>query len=286
VMGMAVEPVAGVDQEALALALARLAREDPTFRRQVDRETGELVLSGMGELHLEVLAYRLEHEHGVRARLGRPRVALRQRITRAVTARGRYVRQNGGPGAFADVTLALRPLSADEAAGGAELVFEPDVRGGAVDRSYWSAVEAGVRAEFERGGPAGVRIVGVHATLVDGAMHAQDSNERAFEAAGALAVREALGGLGVELLEPWMTVVVEGPTEHAGAVIGDLRARRGQVGEVIALSEGSVRVRATAPMAELFGYPVHLRSLTQGRGGCVLEPDGFRPAPARRLAAR
>jgi elongation factor G len=281
VIGMAVEPATSADKEALGLALARLAREDPTFRRRVDPESGELVISGMGELHLEVLAHRLEHQHRVRVRLGQPRVSYRQRITRAVESEGRYLHQSGGPGAFGVVTLALRPQTADESASGEDLLFATAIRGGAVDRVYFAAVEDGVRTELARGGAAGVRIVGVHATLIDGRMHAQDSNERAFAAAGMLAVREALPRLGLELLEPWMRVDAECPTEHLGAVIGSLNAKRGQIAEVEPRGVQAT-LRAAAPMAELFGFPVLLRSLTQGRGACVMEPCGFRPAPRAR----
>ena len=281
VIGMAVEPLATADKEALGQALAKLAREDPTFRRQVDPESGQLVISGMGELHLEVLAHRLEHQHRVRVRLGAPEVSYRQHITRTVKSRGRYVRQSGGPGAYGDVVLELRPQTAEEFATGDDVRFAVAIKGGAVDRAFFPAIEDGVRSELARGGKAGVRIVGMHVALIDGSMHVQDSNERAFAAAGALAVREAQDELGVELLEPWMRVAVDCPAEHVGAVIGSLNAKRGQVTEVEP-RHGLVAVHAAAPLAELFGYPVLLRSLTQGRGTCVLEPAGFRPAPAQR----
>ncbi len=281
VIGMAVEPVTAADKESLGQALAKLAREDPTFRRRVDPESGQLVISGMGELHLEVLAHRLEHQHRVRVRLGAPEVSYRQHITRATTSRGRYIRQSGGPGAYGDVLLALRPQTEAELASGDDVRFVVAIKGGAVDRAYFSAIEDGVRTELARGGKAGVRIVGVHVSLVDGSMHVQDSNERAFAAAGALAIREALGDLGLELLEPWMRLEVDGPAEHVGAIIGSLNAQRGQVTEVQP-RPGAVTVHAVAPLAELFGYTVRLRSLTQGRGTCVLEPAGFRPGPERR----
>ena len=283
VVGMAVEPVTSADKEALGYALAKISREDPTFRRDVDPETGQLVLSGMGELHLEVIAHRLEHQHRVRIRLGRPMVSQRQRVTRAVESRGRYVHQSGGPGAYGDVVLRIRPQTAEEQASAEEVVFHTAITGGAVDRSFFGSIEDGVRAELARGGKAGVRIVGVHVTLVDGSMHAQDSNERAFMAAGALAVREALGDLGLELLEPWVRVEVTCPAEHVGAVIGSLSAKRAQVTEMIPLTQ-TATVRVVAPVAELFGYPVMLRSLTQGRGTCVMEPDGFRTVPRQRTA--
>jgi elongation factor G len=285
VVSMAIEPDAGVDHEALAKALARLAREDPTFRRNVDSETGQLMISGMGELHLEVLIHRLEHQYRLHVQLGRPRVALRQRITRTVDVRGRYVHQSGGPGAYGDVKLRLRPMTVDESADGTEFIFVSAIRGGAVDRCYWAAVEDGVRIELERGGKEGVRIVNVHATLVDGSMHTQDSNERAFQAAGALAVREALSSLGLELLEPWMGVTVECPADFVGGVIGSLNARRGRIDETAPLGGGFVAVTAEAPMAELFGYAVTLRSLTQGRGSCALLPVGFRPVRMREQRA-
>ena len=281
VIGMAVEPLAAADKEALGLALAALAREDPTFRRRVDPETGQLVISGMGELHLEVLAHRLEHQHRVRVRLGAPEVSRRQRITRAATVRGRYAHQSGGPGAFGDVLIAFRPLTEAEQAAGDEVRFAVALKGGAVDRAFFPAIEAGVRAELARGWTAGVRIVGVQATLVDGSMHVQDSNERAFAAAGALAVRTALPDLGVELLEPWMRLELDCPADHVGAVIGSLNAKRGQVAEV-SPHAGTVAIRGTAPLAGLTGFAVQLRSLTQGRGTCVMEPAGFRPVAAAR----
>lgn len=281
VIGMAVEPVTTADKEALGQALAKLAREDPTFRRQVDTESGQLVISGMGELHLEVLAHRLEHQHRVQVRLGQPEVSYRQRITCAVESRGRYIRQSGGPGAYGDVTLAIRPQTEAESASAEDVHFTVAIKGSAVDRAYFSAIEDGVRTELARGGQAGVRIVGVHVTLVDGSMHVQDSNERAFAAAGALAIREALEHLGIELLEPWMHVAVECPGDHVGAVIGSLNAKRGQIAEVEPRG-GQVTIHGSAPLAGLFGYTVLLRSLTQGRGSCILEPAGFRPVPRNR----
>ena len=278
VMGLAVEPETSADREALGQALSRLAREDPTFRRTVDAETGQLVISGMGELHLEVVAHRLVHQHHVRVRLGRPQVARRQRVTRSVESRGLYKVQNGGPGAFGDVLLRIRPTTTEEDATASDgVVFATDVRGGRVDREFFPAVEDGVRTELARGGRSGVRITGVHVTLVDGSMHVQDSNERAFAAAGALAVRLALGDLGLEVLEPWMHLDADTPAAHAGTVIGAINARRGQITDVTPVGDG-MRVRAVAPMADLFGFTVALRSLTQGRGTCVLEPAGFRPA--------
>jgi elongation factor G len=177
--------------------------------------------------------------------------------------------------------LRIRPQTAEEQTSAEEVVFRTAITGGAVDRSFFGSIDEGVRAELARGGKAGVRIVGVHVTLIDGSMHAQDSNERAFMAAGALAVREALGGLGLELLEPWVRVEVACPAEHVGAVIGSLSAKRAQVTEMIPLVQ-TATVRVVAPVSELFGYPVMLRSLTQGRGTCVMEPDGFRPVPRQR----
>lgn len=280
VVGMAVEPVTSADKEALGYALAKISREDPTFRRDFDSETGQLVLSGMGELHLEVIVHRLEHQHRVRVKLGRPTVSHRQRITRAGEFRGHYVHQSGGPGMYGDVVLRIRPQTAEEMASAEEVIFQATVKGGGIDRRYFGSVEDGVRSELARGGKAGVRIVGAHVTLIDGSMHAQDSNERGFMSAGALAIRNALDCLGLQLLEPWVRVEVACPGEHVGAVIGSLNAKRAQVTELIPLAP-TATVRVVAPVAELFGYPVMLRSLTQGRGTCVMEPDGFRPVPQR-----
>jgi elongation factor G len=280
VIGMSVETESASDKEALVMALAKLAREDPTFTRQVDPESGQLVISGMGELHLEVIAHRLEHQHRVRVKLGQPTVSLRQRITHTLESRGRYIRQNGGPGAYGDVTLAIRPQTASELASGDDVRFELGIKGGVIDRSFHASIEEGVRAELARGGQSGVRIVGVHVTLIDGSMHAQDSNERAFAAAGALAIREALGSLGVELLEPWMRVEVDCPTEFVGGVIGSIHSVHGRVSEVVA-NGGISTVRATAALSGLFGYAGRLRSLTQGRGSCVVEPAGFQPVLKR-----
>ena len=278
VMGMAVEAVSGDDQERLGLALAKLAREDPTFHRHVDADTGQLVISGMGELHLEIIARRLVDKYRVPVTLGAPAVSRRQRITKAVRQRGRYVRQTSGPGQYGDVVIDIRPQTETEMAAGAEVIFAVALKGGAIDRVYFSAIEDGVRAELARGGSSGgVRIVGVHVTLVDGSMHVQDSSERSFAAAGALAIREALPALGVEMLEPWMRVVVECPSEHAGAVIGSLNAKRGRISEVVTNAD-HITIHGSAPLAKLFGYPVTLRSLTQGRGACIMEPAGFRPA--------
>jgi elongation factor G len=282
VMGMAVETATAADQEALGLALAKLAREDPTFHRGVDPDTGQLVISGMGELHLEIIARRLRDRFRVPVTLGAPEISRRQRVTKAVRQRGRHVVHNGGPGMYGDVVLDIRPQTDAERAAhaDAEVVFTVAMKGGAIDRAYHPAIEDGVRAELARGGSgrdAGIRIVGVHVTLVDGSMHVQDSNERAFAAAGALAIREALPALGLEILEPWMRVVVDCPADHAGAVIGSLNAKRGRISDVTD-HDGHVTVTGSVPLAKLFGYPVALRSLTQGRGACVMEPAGFMPA--------
>nr|WP_042457189.1 elongation factor G [Streptacidiphilus jiangxiensis] len=276
VVSVAVEAVRSTDSERLVGLLARLAEEDPSIAVRTDPETGQTVLSGMGELHLEVAVEKLRRAGGLELRVGRPQVGYRETVGRGV--RGvlfRHVKQDGGAGQFAQVVLDVEPLERTE--GGEEFVFASTVTGGRVPQEWIRAVEAGCRDALAEGPLGGHRVTGVKVTLTDGATHPKDSSDLAFRTAGRLALRQALGGCAMVLLEPVVEVTVTVPEESVGSVLGDLAARRGRVsGQVVRGSAGVVT--ATVPLAELFGYATRLRSRTQGRGTFTARPTGFAPA--------
>ncbi|HIC88698.1 MAG TPA: elongation factor G, partial [Anaerolineae bacterium] len=272
VISIAIEPKTKADQDRLAEALQRLAEEDPTFQVRTDDQTGQTLISGMGELHLEVLVERMLREFHVSANVGKPQVAYRETITKPVKVRGRYVRQTGGRGQYGDVWLELEPLPP-----GTGFEFENAIRGGVVPEQFIPAVEVGVREAMESGALAGYPLVDIKVRLVDGSYHEVDSSELAFKIAASMALRE--GELKAEpvLLEPVMKVEVVVPEAHTGEVIGDLSARRGQIEGIDVHSRGMQMVRAMVPLAEMFGYATDLRSLTQGRGTFTMEFDHYEP---------
>jgi elongation factor G len=278
VVDVAVEAASADDQERLATALARLAEEDPTFRVRQDAETGQTVLSGMGELHLEVLVERMRLDYGVRAAVGRPRVAYRETITRRVDGLTvLYRKQNGGLGHYARVVVNVEPLEVEP--DGPVYEFVNRVVGGRIPREYVPAVDAGAQDALARGGPAGHPLIGVRLELVDGRHHDKDSSDTAFRIAGSMALAEAVRAAGPVLLEPVMDLEVTVPDEHLGDVIGDLNARRGTVRGVD--ERGGTRVvRAVVPLAELFGYTGDLRSRTRGRASHTMRFARYAPAPA------
>lgn len=266
VMRVAIEAATSADRERLSLALGRMVAADPSLRIETDAETGETLLAGMGQLHLDVALERLASEHRVHVRAGAPRVAYRTTLTRTVKRDYRHVRQRGGPGQFAHVVIEVGPAPA-----GAGLVFEDRTKGGVVPRPFVKAVEAGVRGAMSEGLLGGHPVVDVTVALLDGSTHVTDSNEQAFHVAGSLAFKAAAADAGPILLEPIMLLEVSCPEDEVGAVIGDLGRRRG---EVLALdARGADRVvRAEVPLAETFGYAAALGSLTHGRGRFTLEP--------------
>jgi len=259
VVDVAIEPKSKADEEKLVNALQRLSDEDPTFRVRTEDETGQTVISGMGELHLEILVERMLREFNVQANVGRPQVAFRETITVPAETRHRFVRQTGGRGMFADVSLRVEPQPA-----GKGFEFESRIVGGAIPREYIPAVERGVEEAMRSGVLAGYPMVDVKVTLLDGSFHEVDSSEMAFKIAASLAFKEACAKAEPRLLEPIFDVEVVVPEEYMGDIIGDLTARRGRIGGMFTRSEARV-VAASVPLAEMFGYATRMRSISQGR---------------------
>ncbi|MEV4159169.1 elongation factor G [Nonomuraea dietziae] len=274
VVSVAVEARRSAGSDRLATALARLVEEDPSLAVRTDAETGQTLLSGMGELHLEVVVEKIRRDHGLDVAVGRPQVALRETVARGVSGLlYRHVKQDGGAGQFAHVVLDVEPL--DIATG---FAFRSAVVGGRVPREYVTAVEAGCRDALAEGPLGGHPVTGLRVTLTDGATHSKDSSELAFRTAGRLALREALRACRMALLEPVVEVAVTVPEDAAGGVLGDLAARRGRISDTTARA-GTVVITATVPLAEVFGYATRLRSRTQGRGTFTTRPAGYAPAP-------
>lgn len=277
-----VEPRTAADHDRMAEALRRLAEEDPTFRLAADEETGQLMVAGMGELHLEVLLERLRREYGVQVWMGRPRVTYKETITRAVaTAEGRFIRQTGGHGQYGHVVLSLRP-----AARGSGVSFAAEVAGGAVPRQFIPAVEQGVKDAAQSGVLAGYAVADVEAVLTGGSSHPVDSSDLAFRTAAAIAFREGLRQGQPVLLEPVFRIEVLVPVEFTGAVLGQLGARRARIERVEPRPDGIEAVVGQVPLAEMFGYVTELRTATQGRGLFTMEFDHYgmvEPAVARAI---
>ena len=274
VISVAIEPRTKSDQDKLGEALARLSEEDPTFQVRTDDDTGQTIISGMGELHLEVIVDRLLREFKVEANVGRPQVAYRETIKRRVEkVDAKFKRQTGGSGMYGHVVVNLEPL-----APGAGFEFVDRVRGGNVPREYIPAVEKGMRDALEGGILAGYPLVDVRATLIDGSSHAVDSNEMAFRIAGSIALKDAAKVAGVKILEPIMELEIVTPEDYMGDVIGDLSSRRGKVESMD--SRGHARVvKALVPLAEMFGYATDLRSRTQGRANYSMQFHSYQEVP-------
>jgi elongation factor G len=274
VIAVAIEPKTKADEEKLGLALNRLALEDPTFKVAVDPETSQTLISGMGELHLEIIVDRLLREFKVEANVGRPEVAYRETVRRKSEARGRFVRQTGGRGQYGDVEIMLEPVEA-----GKGFTFENKIVGGAVPREYIPAVEKGIREAMESGILAGYPVVDVQVSLLDGSYHEVDSSEMAFKIAGSMAFKEAVRRAGAVILEPIMQVEVVTPEEYMGAVHGDLASRRGRIVAMEARGSSQV-IRANVPLATMFGYATDLRSMTQGRATYTMQFARYEEVPA------
>jgi elongation factor G len=273
VIAVAIEPKTKSDQERLGVSLQKLATEDPSFRVKVDQETGQTLISGMGELHLEIIVDRLLREFKVDANVGKPQVAYKETIRREVERRGKFVRQTGGRGQYGDVKLRVSPLPP-----GSGFQFEDAVKGGAIPREYIPAVEKGVREALDNGVLAGYPIVDIKVTLFDGSYHEVDSSEIAFKIAGSMAFKEACAHAQPVLLEPVMEVEVVTPEEFMGDVIGNLSARRGRVHGMESRSGAQV-IPANVPLKEMFGYATDLRSMTQGRATYTMQFSHYEPAP-------
>ncbi|MGB8078404.1 MAG: elongation factor G, partial [Gallionella sp.] len=274
VIHVAVEPKTKADQEKMGLALNRLAQEDPSFRVRTDEESGQTIISGMGELHLEILVDRMKREFGVEANVGAPQVAYREAIRKPVEIEGKFVKQSGGRGQYGHVWLKMEP---NEAGKGFE--FVDAIKGGTVPREYIPAVEKGLRETLPNGVLAGFPVVDVKVTLFDGSYHDVDSNENAFKMAASMAFKDGMRKASPVLLEPMMSVEVETPEDYTGTVMGDLSSRRGMVQGMDDMAGGSKVVKAEVPLAEMFGYSTALRSATQGRATYTMEFKHYSEAP-------
>jgi elongation factor G len=274
VIDVAIEPKSKADQDKLGQALQKLAEEDPTFRVRTDAETGQTIIAGMGELHLEILVDRMRREFKVDANVGKPQVAFRETITKAVReVEGKFVRQSGGKGQYGHVVLNVEPAEA-----GQGFLFEDKIVGGSIPREFIKPVEAGIKEALESGVLAGYPMVDIKVSLVDGSYHDVDSSEMAFKIAGSIGFKEAARKAGPILLEPIMEVEVVAPSDYLGDVIGDLASRRGRIGGMIQRGEAQV-VAAHVPLAEMFGYSTTLRSMSQGRAVYTMEFDHYAEVP-------
>ena len=276
VISLAVEPKTKADQEKMSMALGRLAKEDPSFRVHTDEESGQTIISGMGELHLEILVDRMKREFKVEANIGAPQVAYRETIRNGVEQEGKFVRQTGGRGKFGHVWLRLEPL---DPAGEVEYEFTEEVVGGVVPKEFHNAVDKGIQERMKNGILAGYPIVGVKATLYDGSYHDVDSDELSFKMAGSIAFRKGFLAANPALLEPIMKVEVETPEEYMGDIMGDLNRRRGMVQGMDDLPGGTKQIRAEVPLAEMFGYATNLRSQSQGRATYSMEFQKYAETP-------
>ena len=285
VISVAVEPKSVPDQEKMGVALGKLAQEDPSFRVQTDEESGQTIISGMGELHLDIIVDRMKREFGVEANIGKPQVAYRETIRSVVEQEGKFVRQSGGRGQYGHVWLKIEPYQGEE---GEIYEFIDEIVGGVVPREYIPAVDKGIQEQMQNGVIAGYPLIGVKATLYDGSFHDVDSSEMAFKIAGSMALRDGAQAANAVLLEPVMGVEVVTPEEYMGDVVGDLNRRRGIIGGMDENPAGKI-VRADVPLAEMFGYSTDLRSATQGRATYTMEfnkyaevPDSIAEAIAKR----
>jgi elongation factor G len=274
VIQLAVEPKTKADQEKLGMAIQKLAQEDPTFRVATDPETGQTILSGMGELHLEIIVDRMMREFGVGANVGRPQVAYRETIRKPAEAEGRHVKQSGGRGQYGVVKIKVEPLPA-----GSGFEFVNEIFGGSIPKEYIKPVEAGMREALENGVLAGYPMSDLRAILYDGSYHDVDSSEMAFKIAGSLAIKEAARRAKAVLLEPIMAVEVVVPEEYMGDVIGDLNSRRGRI-EGMELRGTTQIIKSMVPLSEMFGYATELRSRTQGRGSFTMHFGKYEDVPA------
>jgi elongation factor G len=273
VISVAVEPKTKADQEKMGIALQKLAEEDPTFRVHTDAETSQTIISGMGELHLDIIVDRLLREFKVGCTVGNPQVAYRETIRKAVKSEGKFVRQSGGKGQYGHCWLEITPLEPGEG-----FKFENKVVGGAIPKEYISPIEAGVKEAMENGVVAGYPMVDIAVTVYDGSYHEVDSSEMAFKIAGSMGFKSGAQKANPVILEPYMKVEVTVPEEYMGDVIGDINSRRGRI-EGMEARNGAQVIRAFVPLAEMFGYATDLRSKTQGRGNYSMEVDHYEDVP-------
>ena len=276
VIDIAIEPKDKVAQEKMAIALSKLAEEDPTFKTYTDQETGQTIIAGMGELHLDIIVDRLKREFKVECNVGKPQVAYKETIRNAVRAEGKFIRQSGGRGQYGHAILEMEPLEP-----GSGVIFESKIVGGSVPKEYIKPIEEGIREAANSGILAGYPVIDFKATLVDGSYHEVDSSEMAFKIAGSMAMKEGTRKAQPCILEPMMKVEIEIPDEFTGTIIGDISRRRGRVeGQEPQGNTGNVIVRALVPLANMFGYATDLRSNTQGRGTFSMEFHNYEQVPA------
>jgi elongation factor G len=274
VISQAVEPKTKADQEKMGIALGRLAKEDPSFRVRTDEESGQTIISGMGELHLEIIVDRMKREFGVEATVGKPQVAYRETIRKPVEIEGKYVKQSGGKGQYGHVWLKVEP---QEEGKGYE--FVDAIKGGVVPREFIPAVQKGVEDTLPNGVLAGYPVVDVKVTLTFGSYHEVDSNENAFKMAASIGFKDACRKASPVILEPMMAVEVETPEDYAGSVMGDLSSRRGMVQGMDDMAGGGKVIKAEVPLSEMFGYSTTLRSMSQGRATYTMEFKHYAEAP-------
>ncbi|MBC8646917.1 MAG: elongation factor G, partial [Thermoanaerobaculia bacterium] len=265
VISLAIEPKSKVDQEKMGMALSKLMQEDPTFKVHTDKETGQTIIRGMGELHLEIITDRMVREFNVGANIGKPQVAYREAITREAEGEGRFIRQSGGRGQYGHAKIRIKP--AEE---GHDFVFENNIYGGKIPKEFIKPIEQGVKEALETGVLAGYPTTGVHVELYEGSYHDVDSSEMAFKIAGSMAYQDAARRAKPVLKEPIMEVEVVVPEDYYGAVVGDLSSRRGHVKNTEARAGAQV-IQARVPLSEMFGYSTTLRSMTQGRGNYTMQ---------------
>jgi elongation factor G len=275
-VSIAIEPKTKADQEKMSQALARLAEEDPTFRIKVDHETGQTIISGMGELHLEIIVDRMKREFSVEANVGQPQVAYRETIRKdGVEAEGKYIRQTGGRGQYGHCWLRI---SQNEAGKGFE--FINNIKGGVIPSEFIPAVKSGVEEAMANGVIAGYPVVDLRVELYDGSFHDVDSSEVAFKISGSMALQSAVKSADPVILEPIMKLVAITPEEFMGDVIGDLNSKRGRIENMDDLSPGIKQITAFVPLGEMFGYTTNLRSMTQGRASSTMELDHYADVPS------
>lgn len=276
VISLAVEPKTKADQEKMSVALGRLAKEDPSFRVRTDEESGQTIISGMGELHLDIIVDRMKREFNVEANIGAPQVAYRETIRQSVEVEGKFVRQTGGRGKFGHVWLRLEPR---DPTGDVEYEFNEEIVGGVVPKEYHAAVDKGIQERMKNGVIAGYPVVGIKATLYDGSYHDVDSDELSFKMAGSMAFKKGFLQANPALLEPIMKVEVETPEDYMGDIMGDLNRRRGMVQGMDDLPGGTKSIRAEVPLAEMFGYATQMRSMSQGRATYSMEFLKYQETP-------
>ena len=276
VIALAVEPKTKADQEKMSVALGRLAKEDPSFRVRTDEESGQTIIAGMGELHLDIIVDRMKREFGVEANIGKPMVSYRETIKKSVEQEGKFVRQTGGKGKFGHVYVRLEPLAEDA---GKDYEFAEEVVGGVVPKEFFGAVDKGIQERMKNGVLAGYPVVGIKATLFDGSYHDVDSDELSFKMAGSYAFRDGFMKADPILLEPIMKVEVETPEDYMGDIMGDLNRRRGMVQGMDDLPGGTKAIRAEVPLAEMFGYATQMRSMSQGRATYSMEFAKYAETP-------